>query len=202
MRPLLRDFALLGMVAASSAGCGGSTDPRVAVSPAAGPAGATSGGGAIEAPPRVSMPAASTPPTSGEAPPVEGRWLLRETYPPTATWGVPDSEGILTFSCDRGRRQLVMQRQATGVADGVRMVSLDADGTRMDYPAERIEATLAPAMVTPIALDAPILDRLLAARRIRIVAGGDAVVAAGPGAALAAVVDACRREADGTAAAR
>lgn len=134
--------------------------------------------------------------TSGHAALPEGRWSLRESYPPVAAWGVPDSEAMLTFACDGAGHQLVLERQAVGVPDSVRLVSIDADGTRLDYPAERIEATLAPNLVTRIALDAPILDRLLGARRIEVLAGEDAIVATAPGAALRPVVEACRRGAD------
>lgn len=126
-----------------------------------------------------------------------GQWHLQESYPPRAVWGVPASEGQLDFACDRAQGQLVMTRHAVGVPDGVRLVSLEADGTRMDYPAERRDTALAPMLVTPIALDAPIVDRLLVARRMVVTAGSDAIVTTAPGEALRAVVDACRPPAAG-----
>lgn len=123
-----------------------------------------------------------------------GAWHLQESFPPRAVWGVPAGEGLVTVGCDRGAGQLVLDRQAIGVADGVRVVTLDADGVRMDYPAERRDDALAPVLVTRIALDAPILDRLLLARRAAFVAGDDTITTTAPGASLQAVVDACRRE--------
>lgn len=122
-----------------------------------------------------------------------GRWFLQESDPPTAAWGVPGSEGMLTIGCDRAGGQLLLERQAVGVPDDVRVVVLDADGVRMDYPAERRETTLAPMLVTRVALDAPILDRLLGAQRMRVVAGDDVIATRAPGHALRAVVEACRR---------
>jgi hypothetical protein len=74
------------------------------------------------------------------------------------------------------------------------VVVVEADGVRMDYPAERREDALAPVLVTRIALDAPIVDRLLMARRMVVTAGSDAIATTAPGDALRAVVDACRRE--------
>ena len=67
---------------------------------------------------------------------------------------MPDSEGILGFHCDSANAQLVLERQAVGVPTDVRLVTIEADGTRMDYPAERADTALAPVLVTPIALDA------------------------------------------------
>lgn len=135
----------------------------------------------------AAMPAAAT---SAMA---TGQWFLQESDPPRAVWGVPASEGMLSFSCDRANAQLLLERQAIGVPDDVRLVSIDADGTRMDYPAERTDAALAPVLVTPIALDAPILDRMLMARRMAVTAGADVIATVAPGPSLRAVVDACRR---------
>lgn len=133
-------------------------------------------------------------PTSGTA---AGRWFLQESDPPRAVWGVPASEGMLTFSCDRANAQIVLERLAVGVPEDVRVVSIDADGTRMDYPAERADAALAPVLVTAIAPDAPILDRMLMARSLVVTAGTDAIATVAPGASLQAVVDACRRDVAG-----
>jgi hypothetical protein len=136
---------------------------------------------------------AHAPATHGEAT-GSGRWHLQESDPPRAAWGVPDSEGMLTLGCDRAGARLVLERQAIGVPDDVRVVVVEADGVRMDYPAERREDALAPVLVTRIALDAPIVDRLLMARRMVVTAGSDAIATTAPGDALRAVVDACRRE--------
>jgi hypothetical protein len=100
---------------------------------------------------------------------------------------------MLVLACDRAAGQLVLERQAIGVPDDVRVVTLDADGVRMDYPAERREDALAPVLVTRVALDAPILDRLLMAQRVVFTAGTDTIATTAPGPSLRAVVDACRR---------
>lgn len=134
----------------------------------------------------------AAPPTSGETTP-PGAWSVQESDPPRAVWGPPDSEGLLGFGCDRAAGKLLLDRPAVGVADDVRLVSIDADGTRIDYPAERVDPVLAPLLVVRIALDATIVDRLLQARRVTVIAGGDAIHAPAPGGSLRAVVDACRR---------
>lgn len=121
-----------------------------------------------------------------------GRWMLQESDPPRAVWGVPDSEAMLSLGCERGSGQLLLERQAIGVGDDVRVLGLEADDLRMDYPAERVDGVLAPLLVTRIALDAPILDRLMIAARMAVVAGDDAIATTAPGASLRAVVDACR----------
>lgn len=121
-----------------------------------------------------------------------GRWMLQESDPPRAVWGVPDSEAMLSLGCERGSGQLLLERQAIGVGHDVRVLSLEADDLRMDYPAERVDGALAPLLVTRIALDAPILDRLMIAARMAVVAGDDAIATTAPGASLRAVVDACR----------
>lgn len=182
-------FATLGL-----AGCGRAPDPATAPASLAAPP--------RDAAPRTGAgtPAAAAPsvnggpaPTSGESTPPPGAWALQESDPPRAAWGAPDSESVLGFGCDRARGKLVLEREAVGVADDVRVVTIDADGTRVDYPAERVDATLAPQLVVRIALDATIVDRLLGARHISVAAGGDTVHAPGPGGSLRAVVDACRR---------
>lgn len=141
------------------------------------------------APPVHAQPAR----TSGDTAPPPGAWTLQESDPPGAAWGPPGGEGVLAFRCDRTGTKLVLDRQAVGVADDVRQVTLEADGTRIDYPAERADTTLAPQLQVRIALDATIVDRLLAARRMSVVAGDDTIHAPAPGESLRAVVDACRR---------
>ena len=154
--------------------------------------------GAYTRPPRPAPDALSPDPTAADAgaAPV-GTWHLQESFPPRAVWGVPAGEGMLSLGCDRAAAQLVLERQAIGVPDGIRVVTLDADGVRMDFPAERRDDALAPVLVTRIALDAPIVDRLLLARRAAFGAGTDTITTTAPGASLQAVVDACRGEAGG-----
>lgn len=142
---------------------------------------------AIEPPHAVTRGDASAPPA--------GRWLLQESYPPRAVWGAPDSEGVLQLSCDPASGQLLLERQAVDVPEDVRVLTLQADGVRMDYPAERVETALAPMLATRIALDAPLLDRLLIATRMTVAAGKDVVTTTAPGPSLRAVVEACRRAA-------
>lgn len=142
--------------------------------------------------PALPMPGRPTP-TSGEAVP-PGAWSLQESDPPRAVWGPPDSEGILGFGCERAGGKLLLDRQAVGVGDDVRLVSIEADGTRIDYPAERVDAVLAPLLLVRIAPDAAIVDRLLQARRMAVTAGGDTIHAPAPGGSLRAVVEACRRD--------
>lgn len=139
----------------------------------------------------VETPASATSAHAG------GEWMLRESYPPTAVWGAQHSEGQLVFACDQARAQLRLERHAVGVPSHVRWLSIDADGTRMDYPAERGDSALVQVLATSIALDAPILDRMLGAQRLVVTAGADAIATDAPGAALRAVVDACRREGAG-----
>ena len=138
------------------------------------------------------MPAAADDDAASTSASGEGAWLLQETYPPRAVWGSPASEGQLAFSCDPMRGQLVLARHAVGVPADVRQLSIDADGTRVEYPAERREDALAPVLSTTIALDAPILDRMLVADRLVVAAGPDAIATGFPGPSLRAVVDACR----------
>lgn len=135
-------------------------------------------------------PMPDTPTTSAAA---DGQWFLQESEPPRAVWGVPASEGMLSLSCDREGLQLVLERQAIGVAEDVRLASIEADGTRMDYPAERVDTALAPMLRTRIALDAPIVDRMLIASRVAVTAGTDTVATVSPGPFLRAVIDGCRR---------
>jgi hypothetical protein len=133
--------------------------------------------------------------TRGDAPVPAGRWLLQESHPPRAVWGAPGSEGVLLLSCDPAAGQLLLERQAPGAPEDIRVLTLQADGVRMDYPAHRVETPLAPMLATRIALDAPILDRLLMAGRMTVAAGGDVVATTAPGAPLRAVVEACRQAA-------
>lgn len=192
-RPLrvLAPFALAALV-----GCAPAPEGDIATRPAS-----TSASNATERPaqrPDAPVPNADLSPMGAPgaamAATAGGQWFLQESDPPRAVWGMPASEGMLTFSCDRENAQLVLERQATGVSQDVRLVSIEADGTRMDYPAERAETPLAPVLVTPIALDAPILDRMLIARYVVVTAGTDAIATVAPGPSLRAVVDACRRD--------
>ena len=193
----LRPAVVLACIAFVTA-CAPAPESDVSAAPASASASTEDAGLSARADAPRAADAIATPavaaPTSGTA---AGRWLLQESDPPRAVWGVPASVGMLAFSCDRANGQLVLERQAVGVPEHVRLVSIDADGTRMDYPAKRVDATLAPLLVTPIALDAPILDRMLIARAVVVTAGTDAIATVAPGASLQAVVDACRSEAAG-----
>lgn len=178
------------------AGCTRAPDPappRAALAPAPPDVAPRTRGeaSATDAPALPMRDAAS--PTSGETPP-PGAWSVQESDPPRAVWGPPDSEALLGFGCDRAGGKLLLDRQAVGVGDDVRLVTIDADGTRIDYPAERVDTVLAPLLVVRIALDATIVDRLLQARRMTVTAGGDTIHAPAPGGSLRAVVDGCRRD--------
>lgn len=143
--------------------------------------------------PLMSMEA--PPGSAGGTPDATGQWRLQESDPPRASWGMPGREDQLTFSCDRASERIVLQRRASEVPGDMRVLAIDADGVRVDYPAERTETASTPRLSTRIALDAPILDRLLIAQRMAVSAGDDRIVTAAPGESLRAVVDACRREA-------
>jgi hypothetical protein len=136
------------------------------------------------------------PLTSGEshvpAMPARGRWSVQEREPPRAVWGAPDSEAVLSFACDGEAGRIRLEREAIAIGEDVRLLTIEADGTRVDYPVERLQNTLGPYLATAIALDAAILDRLLGARSMAVVAGSERLAVAAPGAALKAVVDACR----------
>lgn len=108
-----------------------------------------------------------------------------------AAWGVPDSEPMLSASCEPGSR-LRIERSAEGLPASLRLVTIEADGTAMAYPAERVETTLGAVLVTRLALDAPMLDRMLDAATVTLHAGDDALVMTGTGAALRRLVAACR----------
>lgn len=180
---------LLAVLAASLGGCAPAPESDTPVPATSASASDESAVPRVETPPANSDLAVFAPAATSAT--AAGRWFLQESHPPRAVWGVPASEGMLTFSCDRANAQLVLERQAIGVADDVRLLSIDADGTRMDYPAERMDRALAPVLVTPIALDAPILDRMLIAQRLVVTAGDDAITTVAPGPSLRAVVDAC-----------
>jgi hypothetical protein len=91
--------------------------------------------------------------------------------------------------CDRGDPVLLLHIAPAQLPDDTDQLTLEADGIGMDYPAVHAgEAGLA----SRIALDAPILDRMLVARRFAVSSGGRTLATGSPGAALARVVRACR----------
>ncbi len=183
-----RSFVLaVAMLAAMAGGCAPAPESGLRP-PATSPSDEDEAPRTARTPANADLASFASPATSGTA---AGQWFLQESHPPRAVWGAPASEGALTFSCDLASAQLVLHRQAVGVAEDVRLVSIDADGTRMDYPAERVDTALSPMLVTTIALDAPILDRMLIAQRLVVTAGDDAIATVAPGPALRAVVDAC-----------
>lgn len=193
MDRMTRCLALL--FAAALAACGDTADTDIRTVRSANDA-ETNAEDAANTPASTEKSTSVLPPAARPGGPVPaGDWLVLGSEPPRAAWGARASETALTFSCDHRDQRLLLERAAARVPDSVRTVSIEADGTRMEYPAERREATPAPNLVTAIALDAPIIDRLLLARGMTVTAGDDAIATTAPGDALRAVVDACRRAA-------
>jgi hypothetical protein len=106
-----------------------------------------------------------------------------------AVWTAGNGEPRAWLRCDRGDPVLVLRIAPSVLPQEVDQVILGADGTEMDYPATRGPA---PGLASRIALDAPILDRMLVAQRFTISAGGRTLATGSPGTALARVVRACR----------
>lgn len=123
----------------------------------------------------------------------DGAWI--ESGPegaPVAAWGAPASEAVLRLHCDDDAGRIVLAREAHALPEDVRVLTLEADGIRMDFPAERVPTTLGADLVTRIALDAPALDRLLATPRLALITGTETLQVGAPGRALRPVLEACR----------
>ena len=97
--------------------------------------------------------------------------------------------GRVSLHCDQGDPVLLLRVDAGPLPHPPARITLQADGTAMDYPVSR-----APDGVpgSRIALDAPILDRMLVARRFAVSAGGRTLATGSPGAALVRVAGTCR----------
>lgn len=182
---------VIGMLAMAMAmaiaGCTGPDPAGVA-------AGSPDTGAAPLVPPAPPVTLADATAAADPAPPMpRGRWFLQGgDDDPRAVWGVPDSEGTLMLRCDHDQGRLVLEREATGLPAHARLLAIEADGTRMNYPAERVDTGLGTSLVTSIALDAPILDRMLTASRLTVQAGDSTLVTTSPATVLAPVVAACR----------
>lgn len=130
----------------------------------------------------------------GVAPAVaDGRWQSRvDGGRIEADWRSPDGATRLRARCDRGDPVIVLRIRSAALPAGLQTLTLAADAVRMGYPLQRTEADDGPGYVARIALDAPILDRILLARAFSLAGGGHTVQAGVPGDALARVVVACR----------
>ena len=142
---------------------------------------------------------APMPDSAGIAPAVRadaapiGQWFVQDAGDaPVAAWGVPNSEAVLQFACDRERGEVIVRREAVGIPAGPGVITLDADGLRRGLPAVREIGALAPQLVARIPARDPLLDRARTATRLRVIAGEDVLVTSAPGAALDRVLDACR----------
>lgn len=145
---------------------------------------------------RTAPAVAPLPDAAGIAPPVRedaapvGQWFVQDG--PVAAWGVPNSEAVLSFACNDARDDVVVTREAVGVAADIGVITLDADGLRRGLPAVRHVTELGPQLVARIPARDPLLDRLRTATRLRVQAGEDTLLTSAPGPALARVLDACR----------
>lgn len=172
------------LLATVASGC--ARDPVPSTEPVAGPA-------ERGAPGRVVAGTLGESASTAAAPIASGRWFLRDDpTAPSAIWGAPHSEAVLSLTCDAREGRIVLEREAIGIPADTRLLAIDADGTRMDYPAEYVPTTLGANLVTSIALDAPILDRMLGASQLSVTAGGETLVTASPRQVLASVVETCR----------
>ena len=108
-----------------------------------------------------------------------------------ARWTAPDGLRV-ELRCDAAESRIVLRLSGDHLPSRLSQVMLIADGIAMAYPADRTGGDARPAFLTRIALDAPILDRMLVARAFTLRAGERAVATGVPGDALARVVRACR----------
>ncbi|GAB2510525.1 hypothetical protein [Lysobacter humi (ex Lee et al. 2017)] len=167
-----------------------------APAPPAAPAAAIAPGPAAPAPVAPAPVAVHTHAEADATPaaaPSGGQWFEgRADGAPFAAWGAPASEAVLRLECDDDAGRIVLTREAHALPGDVRILTLEADGVRMDFPAERVATTLGADLVTRIALDAPALDRLLATPRLAVITGDETLHVDAPGRALRPVLDACR----------
>ena len=119
----------------------------------------------------------------------DGRWQLRGTGIRSQAVWTAGGEPLLWLRCDHGDPVLVLRVAPAQLSTGADQVTLVADGTGMDYPVARGADR---GLSSRIALDAPILDRMLVARRFAVFAGGRTLATGSPGEALVRVVRACR----------
>lgn len=118
-----------------------------------------------------------------------GVWHPRGNGPTAmASWRGREGEPYVSIRCDRNDPRLLLRVASPHLPVDIDTVTLVADGVGMDYPVERSTG----AVTARIALDAPILDRMVVARAFGIVAGGRQMSTGVPGEALARVVRACR----------
>ncbi|HEY4560229.1 MAG TPA: hypothetical protein VIG54_05770 [Lysobacter sp.] len=108
-----------------------------------------------------------------------------------ARWTARDGLRV-QLQCDPGEPRVVLRLSGDHLPSKLPQLLLAADGTAVAYPVERTGVGARPAFVTRIALDAPILDRMLVARAFALKLGERTVAAGVPGGALARVVRACR----------
>ena len=106
-----------------------------------------------------------------------------------AAWQPAIGSGGVIMQCDRGDPRMVLRIDPDLLPSGLQQITLVADSIGVEYPVER---TGEGGYVSKIALDAPILDRMLVARSFPLGGGGRRVKTGMPGAAVARVVRACR----------
>lgn len=120
----------------------------------------------------------------------EGRWQVRGAgIAAEAVWSGQDGEPRLWLRCDHGDPVLVLRIAPSQLPGAAGQLTLQADGTAMDYPAT---PTGDHGLTSRIALDAPILDRMLVAHRFAVSVRGQALATGSPAEPLARVVRACR----------
>ncbi|TZF91431.1 hypothetical protein [Cognatilysobacter lacus] len=127
---------------------------------------------------------------SAPAAPSVAHWQLRGSgIDAQAVASGSDGEARVSLRCERGDPVLLLRIAAGLLPPDPTQVTLVADGTGMDYPVVHSEGQ---ALTSRIALDAPILDRMLAAHDFEVSARGRTLATGSPGDALARVVSACR----------
>jgi hypothetical protein len=123
-----------------------------------------------------------------------GEWFIGDADGrPGAAWGVRGGEPVLAFACDARAGRVQLQFAAERVPAAVASLGFVAGGLRFSLPARRVAAALGDHLEATLALDDPRLQQVLAASTLAVTAGTEMVTTTAPLAAIAPVVDACRR---------
>lgn len=117
-------------------------------------------------------------------------WRTRgEGLEARAVWQAPDGDPTVSLDCEQGEPRVRLRVASARLPVRVKHVRIAADGVAMDYP---VEAAGAGAVVARIALDAPLLDRMLVAQALTVGIGGRLLQTGLPGAPFHRVVRTCR----------
>lgn len=129
----------------------------------------------------------------GATPAAADRWQRRgDGLDAEAVWASATGDARLLMRCDRGSPRIDLRLTSGELPPDLQRLTLVADDTAMDYPLEKAATDGVRGYRAKIALDAPILDRMLVARSFTVLAGGRVVQTGVPGNALARIVRTCR----------